>query len=289
MSRHRDFRCQATAMLAGLMIGCLSLAGATSHAASGPAGPAGASAPKRPKNVLVILTDDVGFAASSTFGGPIQTPTFDALAKQGLRYNNFHTTPMCSPTRAALLTGRNSHAVEMGSITESASADRGYTSVIPKSAATVARVLKDRGFRTALFGKYHLIPKSDLSTVGPFDHWPTSMGFDYFYGFEPAMVDQFMPNLIENTRVIAPPQQPDYFFERDLANRTIRWLRELRSSGQGSPFFSISRPQRRMLRCRRRPTGSRSIAVDSIAAGTSSAKKCWRVRSGSASSRLTRC
>ncbi|MEZ5457804.1 MAG: arylsulfatase [Steroidobacteraceae bacterium] len=191
----------------------------------------------RPKNVLIVLTDDVGFAASSAFGGPIDTPTFDALAKQGLRYNNFHTTPMCSPTRAALLTGRNSHAVGMGSITESASTDRGYTSVIPKSAATVARVLQDRGFRTAIFGKYHLIPKWELSTVGPFNHWPTSMGFDYFYGFEPAMVDQYMPNLIENTRLIAPPSEPGYFFERDIADRAIHWLRELRSSGQGNPFF----------------------------------------------------
>jgi arylsulfatase len=242
MSEYRNFHRRTTAMLAGLLIGCVSIggaapAGAASLDAAGAAGPAGSAAPRRPTNVLVILTDDVGFAASSTFGGPIQTPTFDALAKQGLRYNNFHTTPMCSPTRAALLTGRNSHAVEMGSITESASADRGYTSVIPKSAATVARVLKDQGYRTAIFGKYHLIPKSDLSTVGPFDHWPTSMGFDYFYGFEPAMVDQFTPNLIENTRVIAPPQQPDYFFERDLADRAIHWLRELRSSGQDRPFF----------------------------------------------------
>jgi arylsulfatase A-like enzyme len=196
----------------------------------------------RPRNVLVVLTDDVGFAASSSFGGPIETPTFDALAKQGLRYNNFYTTAYCSPTRAALLTGRNPHAVEMGSITESASADRGYSSEIPKSAATIARVLRDNGYRTAIFGKYHLIPKSALSSVGPFDHWPTSMGFEYFYGFEPAMVDQFEPNLIENTRILGPPRQADYLFERDLADRAIHWLRELRATGRKEPFFMYIAP-----------------------------------------------
>jgi arylsulfatase A-like enzyme len=228
VSHPRSVRRGAAALLASISICCATLAGATL---------ASATERVRPRNVIVILTDDVGFAASSAFGGPIQTPTFDALAKQGLRYSNFHTTPMCSPTRAALLTGRNPHAVGMGSITESASADRGYSSKIPKSAATIARVLRDRGYATAIFGKYHLIPKSELSTVGPFDRWPTSMGFDFFYGFEPAMTDQFEPNLIENTRMLAPPREPDYFFERDLANRAIHWLRELRATGQGRPFF----------------------------------------------------
>jgi arylsulfatase len=183
------------------------------------------------------MTDDVGFAASSAFGGPIATPTFDALAAQGLRYNNFHTTALCSPTRAALLTGRNSHAVGMGSITEGASANPGYTSAIPRSAATIARVLRDHRYRTAVFGKYHLIPKWELSAVGPFDHWPTSMGFDYFYGFEPAMTDQFTPNLIENTRVIATPERPDYFLEQDLADQAIHWLRNVRATAQDQPFF----------------------------------------------------
>jgi arylsulfatase A-like enzyme len=191
----------------------------------------------RHPNVLVILTDDVGFAASSTFGGPVRTPTLDALAAAGLRYTNFHTTALCSPTRAALLTGRNSHAVGMGSITEGASAEPGYTSVIPKSAATVARVLRDQGYRTAAFGKYHLIPKWELSAAGPFAHWPTSMGFDYFYGFEPAMTDQFTPNLIENGRVLAPRYEAGYFLERDLADRAIHWLRETRTASPDRPFF----------------------------------------------------
>ena len=203
---------------------------------------AGGAASSKAPNLLLIMTDDVGFAASSTFGGPIPTPTFDALAAEGLRYNNFHTTALCSPTRAALLTGRNSHAVGMGNITEGGGADPGYTTVIPKSAATIARVVRDHGYRTAVFGKYHLIPKWELSAVGPFDHWPTSMGFDYFYGFEPAMTDQFTPNLIENTRVIAPPGGPDYFLERDLADRAVHWLREVRAAARDQPFFMYYAP-----------------------------------------------
>jgi arylsulfatase A-like enzyme len=232
-----QYRC-ARLGCAQVLLACVLFATTLPAAAATP----GTSASVRPRNVLIVLTDDVGFAASSSFGGPIQTPTFDALAQKGLRYNNFFTTAYCSPTRAALLTGRNPHAVEMGSITESASADRGYSSEIPKSAATVARVLRDNGYRTAIFGKYHLIPKSALSSVGPFDHWPTSMGFEYFYGFEPAMVDQFEPHLIENTRILAPPQQPDYFFERDLADRAIHWLRELRATGRSEPFFLYIAP-----------------------------------------------
>lgn len=216
------------------VLACASVTPSVATAATRAAQPSGRP---RPPNVLVILTDDVGFAASSTFGGPVRTPALDALAAEGVRFTNFHTTALCSPTRAALLTGRNSHAVGMGSITEGASAEPGYTSVIPRSAATVARVLRDHGYRTAMFGKYHLIPKRELSAAGPFDHWPTSMGFDYFYGFEPAMTDQFTPNLIENTRVIAPRTEPGYFFERDLADHAIHWLREMRAASPDRPFF----------------------------------------------------
>ncbi len=234
-----------------LALGCVSVAGAAEPPAgvatsviSGGAG-IDASAPttaKRRPNVLVIMTDDVGYAASSTFGGPIPTPTFDALSAAGLRYTNFHTTALCSPTRAALLTGRNPHAVDMGQITERASGGPGYSSVIPKTAATVARVLRDNGYRTAAFGKYHLIPKWELSSVGPFDSWPTSMGFDYFYGFEPAMTDQFTPSLIENTSLIRRPADPDYFLERDLGDKAIHWLREVRAVGRGEPFFLYYAP-----------------------------------------------
>jgi len=228
--------------IAGLLAIGLSLGHADQLQGQAPRNGAGPAVSAAAPNVLIIMTDDVGFAASSTFGGPIPTPTFDRLAAEGLRYNNFHTTALCSPTRAALLTGRNSHAVGMGNITEGGSVDPGYTTAIPRSAATVARVVRDHGYRTAVFGKYHLIPKWELSAVGPFDHWPTSMGFDYFYGFEPAMSDQFTPNLIENTRVIAAPDDPDYFLEQDLADRAIHWLREARAAAKDRPFFLYYAP-----------------------------------------------
>src|SRR5690349_16619206 len=138
-------------------------------------------APKGAPNVLLILTDDVGFGASSTFGGPIPTPTFDRLAAHGLRYNDFHTTAMCSPTRAALLTGRNHHSVSSGVIADLSSDEPGYTSVIPDDAATIGEVLRENGYSTAWFGKNHNTPKWENTPVGPFDHWPNAMGFDYFY------------------------------------------------------------------------------------------------------------
>ena len=196
--------------------------------------------------MLVAMAMGIGlgppFGASSTFGGAVPTPTLDGLAAEGLRDNNFHVTAQCSSTRAALLTGRNPHAVGMGEIPESGRLDPGYTTVIPRSAALTPRILGGRGYRTAGFGKYHLIPKWELSAVGPFDHWPTSMGFDHFYGFEPAMTDQFTPNLIENTRILPSPHGAGYAFERDLADRAIHWLREARPAAPGEPFFVDSQP-----------------------------------------------
>jgi arylsulfatase len=140
--------------------------------------PKSPTAPKDAPNVLLIMTDDVGFGSSSTFGGPIPTPVFDMLAASGLRYNAFHTTAMCSPTRAALLTGRNAHAVASGSITNVAVDEPGYTSVIPKSAATIGRVLRDNGYDTAFFGKNHNTPTWQTGPMGPFDNWPNGWGFD---------------------------------------------------------------------------------------------------------------
>jgi arylsulfatase len=140
-------------------------------------------APKGAPNILLILTDDVGFGASSTFGGPIPTPTFDRLAKNGLRYNCFHTTALCSPTRSALLTGRNHHTCASGVVMELATGYPGYNSLMPKSCGTFAEVLKQNGWNTAWFGKNHNIPDWQSSQAGPFDLWPTGLGFEYFYGF----------------------------------------------------------------------------------------------------------
>lgn len=205
--------------------------------------PVPAQAERSRPNVLVIMTDDVGYAASSSFGGLVDTPTFDRIARLGLRYNNFHTSPLCSPTRAALLTGRNPHDVGMGIITEMASGDDGYITAIPRSAATLARVLRDNGYHTSMFGKYHLMPKWELDAVGQKPHWPNAMGFDYFYGFEPAMVDQFTPELFENQNYVQAPTGPAYRLEQDLADKAISWLRGVKSSGAGKPFFLYYAPE----------------------------------------------
>jgi arylsulfatase A-like enzyme len=206
-----------------------------------PVWPQQPKAPDGAPNILVIMTDDVGFAAASTFGGSIPTPTFDALAKSGLKFNNFNTTAICSPTRAALLTGRNPHAIQFGSPTATIpSAFDGYQSVLPKSAATIAEILKEHGYSTGMFGKSHLTPEWEQSPqVGPFDHWPTGLGFQYFYGFINADTDQFAPTLVEGTTLVQPPtNDPNYILDRDLADHAIEWIRQLHAVAPNKPFFA---------------------------------------------------
>ena len=161
------------------------------------------AAPGSP-NVLIVMTDDVGFGAASTFGGPVETPVMDRLAAQGLRYNQFHTTAMCSPTRAALLTGRNHHSVNTGALTNLATDVDGYSSVIPDSAPTIGRVLRAHGYDTAWLGKNHNTPDWETTSTGPFDRWPTGLAFDYFYGFLGAATSQFRPMLVSGTTPVAP-------------------------------------------------------------------------------------
>jgi arylsulfatase A-like enzyme len=201
------------------------------------------TAPEGAPNVLLIMTDDVGFSATSTFGGPVPTPTFDALASAGLRYNAFHTTAMCSPTRAALLTGRNHHAVASGAITNLAVDEAGYTSVIPKSAGTIAHVLRENGYDTAWLGKNHNTPEWQTGPMGPFENWPAGMGFDYFYGFNAAITNQFAPQLVENRNPIDPPaNDPTYHLDRDMSDRLIHWLGIQRNLHPGQPFFAYVAP-----------------------------------------------
>ena len=157
------------------------------------------TAPKGAPNVLLILLDDVGFGNPSAFGGPIQTPTLDSLARSGLRYNNFHVTALCSPTRAALLTGRNHHQAGTATVVEIATGFPGYNGFIPSSTATIAEILKLNGYNTAAFGKWHNIPMWEYNPAGPFEHWATHIGFEYFYGFNGAMTQQYTPNLYEGT------------------------------------------------------------------------------------------
>ena len=181
--------------------------------------------PKNAPDILLVLLDDVGYGAPSTYGGMIPMPYEDALAKHGLRYINFHTTAMCSPTRAALMTGRNSHTVGFGTINEVSAGFPGYDGVIPLSAATVARVLQANGYATAWFGKDHNTPPVELSGAGPFNQWPTHLGFDYFYGFIQGETNQWAPMLYENTSPIFPYRgKPNYNLNVDLADRAIGWL-----------------------------------------------------------------
>lgn len=198
-------------------------------------------APKAPAdapNILLIMLDDVGFGSFGNFGGPVATPGLDKIAKAGLRYNQFHTTALCSPTRAALLTGRNHHSVHMGGITEIANSFPGYDSAIPPESATVAQVLRMSGYSTACFGKWHLTPSWEQSPAGPFDRWPTGLGFDRFYGIMGAESSQYEPPVYDQTTPIAPHVgKPDYHLTQDLADQAIAWMQRQKASSPDKPFF----------------------------------------------------
>ena len=205
---------------------------------SKPAWPARVVPPKGAPNIVVILTDDVGFGAPSTFGGVIPTPTLDRVAANGLRYTNFHTTSLCSPTRAALLTGRNHHSVGFGVISEMATGYPGYNSVMGPESATTAKVLKDNGYRTSWFGKNHNTPSFETSQAGPFDQWPTGMGFDYFYGFNAGDVTQWEPMLTRNTTPIAPfVGNPKWNLITAMADEAIDWMKQLNDIDPTLPFM----------------------------------------------------
>ncbi len=200
--------------------------------------PAGAS------NVLIVLIDDCGFGAPSTFGGPCLTPTADRLAEAGLRYTRFHTTALCSPTRAALLSGRNHHTVGMGGITEIATSAPGNNSIRPLSCAPLAETLRLNGYSTAQIGKSHEVPVWEASPAGPFDRWPTGSGFEYFYGFIAGETNNFFPALYEGTTAIEPPKTPaeGYHLSEDLADRAIGWVRQQKSLAPDKPFFLYFAP-----------------------------------------------
>jgi len=201
--------------------------------------------PKGAPNVLVILLDDVGYGASSAFGGPCNTPNFEKLAAGGLKYTRFHTTALCSPTRQALLTGRNHHSVGMGGITEIATAAPGYNSVLPNTKAPLAVTLKLNGYSTAQFGKCHEVPVWQTSPAGPFNAWPTGGGgFEYFYGFIGGENNQWDPALYEGTTPIEPPKTPaeGYHLTEDLADKAINWVRQQKALLSDKPFFMYFAP-----------------------------------------------
>lgn len=191
-------------------------------------------------NVVIVVMDDLGFGTSSSFGGPCEMPTADRLADDGLRYTRFHVTALCSPTRQALMTGRNHHSVGMGGTTEMATAAPGYNGFRPRCAATLAQILQGNGYSTAAFGKWHQTPPREISPVGPFDRWPTGEGFDTFYGFMGAEMNHWYPLLYRGTTPVEPTRRPEdgYHLSEDLADQAIDWVRTQRALTPGRPFFT---------------------------------------------------
>jgi arylsulfatase A-like enzyme len=200
--------------------------------------------PEGAPNVLIVLLDDVGFGASSAFGGPIRTPNAERLAANGLKFNRFHTTALCSPTRQALLTGRNHHTVGMGGITEIATSAPGYNSIRPNTCAPLAETLKLNGYSTAQFGKCHEVPVWETSPMGPFNAWPTGSGFEYFYGFIGGEAHQYYPAIYEGTIPVEPEKTPEegYHFMSDMTDKAIKWVRQQKALMPDKPFFAYFAP-----------------------------------------------
>jgi arylsulfatase A-like enzyme len=206
---------------------------------STPEWPKPVTPPPGAPNVVVILLDDVGFSVTSTFGGPVHTPELDKCAGQGLRYNNFNTVGICSPTRASLLTGRNHHRVGFGIVTGQANGFPGYNNEWKKSVASVAQVLRGNGYSTAAFGKWHNTPDWEISPIGPFDHWPTALGFEHFYGFLAGATDEWEPPLYAGTAPVEPPKtaQQGYYFTNDIVDRSIAFIHTHESLAPEKPYF----------------------------------------------------
>ncbi|MCI0704816.1 MAG: arylsulfatase [Planctomycetia bacterium] len=200
------------------------------------------NAPKGAPNVVIVLIDDMGFGQSSAFGGPINMPTCEKLANNGLRYNRFHTTALCSPTRVALLTGRNHHSCNMGSITETATAFPGNTGSRPNNIAPLAEMLRLNGYSTAAFGKYHECPVWEVSPSGPTDRWPTRSGFDKFYGFIGGETNQWAPLIYDGLTKIETPKDPNYHFTTDMTNQAIAWTQYQKALTPDKPFFVYFAP-----------------------------------------------
>ncbi len=194
--------------------------------------------PKGAPNVLLIMTDDQGYGVTGTFGGVIPTPAMDRIAKAGLRFTQFHSTALCSPTRAALITGRNHHSVGFGVITEQSTGFPGYDSIIDKNSATIGKILKENGYSTSWFGKNHNTPSYQYSLAGPYDQWPSGMGFDYFYGFVGGESDQWKPFLFRDHTQIEPwVGKPDYNLITDMADEAIKYMDGLNAAAPDKPFF----------------------------------------------------
>lgn len=198
--------------------------------------------PKDAPNILVILIDDIGYGVAETFGGEVHTPTLSKLAAEGISYNRFHTTAICSPTRASLLTGRNHTRIGNGTIAERAVNWDGYSGVMPKTSATFPEVLKNYGYSTSAFGKWHNTPADQTTAMGPFDKWPTGYGFEYFYGFMAGETSQYEPRLYENTTPVEPPHDETYHLTEDMADKALAWLSRHESYAKDKPFMMYWAP-----------------------------------------------
>ena len=242
------------------------------------------TAPQDRPNVLIILFDDMGFAHLNCYGSTIATPNINRLAANGLRFCNFHVTPLCSPTRASLLTGRNHHTVGLRAVTQFDSGFPHMRGRISHNAATIAELLRDEHYATFAVGKWHLAPVASMGQAGPFHDWPLQRGFDRYYGFLSGETDQFYPELVYDNYLIEPPRSPEdgYHLTEDLVEHAEGFLRDHQSIYPGQPFFSTSRWARRtrLTRCRR--STSRSTAARSTPVGTPFA------RSGSSASSNSR-
>ena len=199
-------------------------------------------APKDAPNVVIVLLDDMGFGTASTFGGPVAMPTLDKLAQGGLRYNNFHTTALCSPTRQALKTGRNHHSGNTGSIMETATAFPGDTGMLPNSVAPLAEMLRLNGYSTGAFGKWHETAPWEVSVSGPYARWPTLQGFDKFYGFLGGETNEWSPSIYDGVTKVEPPKDPNYHFTTDMTNQAIAWVRYQQALTPDRPFFVYYAP-----------------------------------------------
>src|SRR5262249_10780150 len=205
---------------------------------SKPYWPARVVPPKGAPNVLLIMTDDTGFGASSTLGGVIPTPALERVAKMGLRYTNMNSTALCSPSRAALISGRNHHTMGFGVVSEQATGFPGYNSIIGKDCATIGTILRDNGYSTSWFGKPHNTPRFEASMAGPFERWPVGLGFEYFYGFLGGDTSQWQPNLIRNTTPIYPyVGKPGWNLITAMADDAIGWMKQLNDLDPEKPFF----------------------------------------------------
>ena len=199
-------------------------------------------APKGSPNFVIVLIDDMGFGVADCFGGPVPMPTFSRLAKGGLRFNRFHTTAVCAPTRTALLTGYNHHSNNMGSITETATNMPGMNAIRPQTITPMAEVLRQNGFNTAFFGKSHEVPPWEISPVGPQDRWPTRSGFEKFYGFMGGETNQYAPTLYDGVTLVEVPHDPNYHFTVDMTDQAIAWTQFQHTLAPEKPFFVYYAP-----------------------------------------------